>query len=142
MYPIINGIINRKDHRRRTRTRSPTRLNSTGQLIECRSHFPFPRFTHTHTHTQTGVLPRKRGHDVISTDRSSDGAPSPTPQFEIVLTRYCGIMQHFFGASAHVEDIPRKHWRVCSSAIVYFRRFYLHHTLFDHDPRLIVSVPK
>ena len=31
-----------------------------------------------------------------------------------------------------------KHWRVCATAIVYFRRFYLNNSMSVHDPRVIL----
>jgi len=57
-------------------------------------------------------------------------------QGEVVLQYFCEVIRHDCGPG---EDCAVKtSWRLPNTAVVFFRRFYLHNSLFAHDPRVIL----
>ena len=64
-------------------------------------------------------------------------------RYQVLLKHFSGMIQTRIGETAKggqkTASKPSKyHWRVAATAIVYFRRFYLVHSLLDHDPRVIM----
>lgn len=55
---------------------------------------------------------------------------------EVVLCYFCGLICRDCGPGS--ECIIKTTWRVPQTAVVYFRRFYLHNSLFAHDPRVML----
>lgn len=55
----------------------------------------------------------------------------------IILKQFCNIILENFNNSTIIADV-KLHWRVTSTAIIYFQRFYLNNNLLSHDPRLIM----
>lgn len=55
----------------------------------------------------------------------------------IILKRFCNIILDNFNSNTTIADV-KLHWRVTSTAIVYFQRFYLNNNLLSHDPRLVM----
>jgi cyclin H len=55
----------------------------------------------------------------------------------IILKQFCNIILENFNNSTIIADV-KLHWRVTTTAIIYFQRFYLNNNLLSHDPRLIM----
>jgi len=76
----------------------------------------------------------------VSGGESSEERLEVLRQEEAILRHFSKHIQAACGESV-MGDLPviaHKWWRVSASAIVYFRRFYLHNNLLSHDPRVIL----
>ena len=57
-------------------------------------------------------------------------------RYQVLLKHFSGMIQTRIGEKCQKKEKP--HWRLAATAIVYFRRFYLVHSLLDYDPRVIM----
>eukprot|EP01041_Mallomonas_annulata_P010706 gene10705-22348_t len=60
---------------------------------------------------------------------------------EAIIRYFCSLIRHKCSPSQKTPGGPifiKRSWRVWCTAVVFFRRFYIHNSLLAHDPRIIV----
>ena len=75
----------------------------------------------------------------LTYSREGDEGLNSVMKDEALLVRHFSRqIQILLSPSDRTLSHEYKYWRVCSTAIVYFQRFYLNNSLAAHDPRIIL----